>query len=136
MAAFALVDDPLQLAGHAPQVGNASMDIGQMGARHTIHLAAGQSFVTIGQLQQAADLLQAEPQVPTPGDEPQAVDDVIAGLDRLATGEEWQAAAEAWAAAWAENASADAAAENGRQRDAFLRLVSEAPVLSFIGGKA
>ena len=33
-------------------------------------------------------------------------------------------------------AAAEAAAENGRQRDAFLRLVSEAPVLSFIGGKA
>lgn len=31
---------------------------------------------------------------------------------------------------------AAAEAENGRQRDAFLRLVSEAPVLSFIGGKA
>lgn len=35
-----------------------------------------------------------------------------------------------------ELAAAAAEAENGRQRDAFLRLVSEAPVLSFIGGKA
>ena len=40
------------------------------------------------------------------------------------------AAAEAARAAEAEKA------ENGRQRDAFLRLVSEAPVLSSIGGQA
>ena len=64
MAAFALVDDPFQFAGHAPQVGHAGMDIGQVGAGHPIHIAAGQSFVAIGQLQQAADLLQAKPQVP------------------------------------------------------------------------
>ena len=38
--------------------------------------------------------------------------------------------------AWAAWTAAKAEAENGRQRDAFLRLVSEAPVLSFIGGKA
>ena len=91
-----------------------------------------------------ADTLRAMP--PQDGAVKRAVDDVIAGLDLLAGGEEWLAAwAEAWAAAaaaaaadvWAADAAAaEAAAENGRQRDAFLRLVSEAPVLSFIGGKA
>ena len=44
------------------------------------------------------------------------------------------AAGEEWLAAKA--AAAAAPAENGRQRDAFLRLVSEAPVLSSSGGKA
>ena len=61
------------------------VDIGQVGAGHPIHIAAGQSFVAIGQLQQAADLLQAKPQVPPPGDEPQAVD-VAGGVGPVAAG--------------------------------------------------
>ena len=92
-----------------------------------------------------ADTLRAMP--PQEGAVKQAVADVIAGLDRIAAGEEWLSAEEAKAAAAAAaeeaawpaveaKAAWPAAAENGRQRDAFLRLVSEAPVLSFIGGKA
>ena len=96
-----------------------------------------------------ADTLRALP--PQEGAVKHAADDVIAGLDRLAAGEEWLAAerAAAWTAAtrmttaatraaWAATrAAAEAgAAENGRQRDAFLRLVSEAPVLGSSGGEA
>lgn len=94
-----------------------------------------------------ADTLRAMP--PHDGAVKQAVYDVISGLDRLATCGEWLTAARAkaaWAAeaakaaeavAWAEKAAwAAAKAENGRQRDAFLRLVSEAPVLGLSGGEA
>lgn len=84
----------------------------------------------------------------TTGNAGAAVDTVIAGMDRLAAGEEWPAAARAadaaraayaayaaraaaYAAAYAARAAdaADAAAyaaEIERQRDVFLKLVSEA----------
>ena len=86
-----------------------------------------------------ADTLRALPE--QEGAVKKAVDDVIAGMDLLSAGKDWpdaaraadaaEAAAASWAVAWAAEA-----AENIRQRDAFLRLVSEAPVLSSIGGKA
>jgi hypothetical protein len=52
------------------------------------------------------------------------IDPVIAGMDLLASGQEWAAAADAAAAAaWA------AAAACRRQRDTLLALISQAPVL-------
>ena len=59
------------------------------------------------------------------------IDPVIAGMDLLASGQEWStaadAAARAAAAAWADAAArADARL---RQRDLLLRLIAEAPVV-------
>ena len=57
------------------------------------------------------------------------IDPVIAGMDLLASGQEWPAAAEAARAAWAADARADWAAARLRQRDLLLRLIAEAPVV-------
>lgn len=58
------------------------------------------------------------------------IDPVIAGMDLLASGQEWPADAAARAdAAWAAAADAAATAVRLRQRDRLLYLISEAPVV-------
>ena len=98
----------------------------------------GKDLTMVGWQFLAAEL-RSLPEQPT---EIQAViDPVIAGMDLLASGQEWPADAAAWAAraaraaaraaAWAADA-ADAAAWAAvrlRQRDLLLRLIAEAPVV-------
>ena len=67
------------------------------------------------------------------------IDPVIAGMDLLASGQKWAAAAAD--AAWAADAAADAAAgaraaadARLRQRDLLLQLISEAPVMEVSRG--
>ena len=102
----------------------------------------GKDLTMVGWQFLAAEL-RSLPEQPT---EIQAViDPVIAGMDLLASGQEWPADAAdaaADAAAWAADAAdaADAAAWAAddavrlRQRDLLLRLISEAPVVENTNG--
>jgi len=80
----------------------------------------------------AAELRSLPPQ---PDDIQAVIDPVITGMDLLAQGLYWPAAADAaadadadaaWAAAWA---AADADAARLRQRDLLLQLIADAPVV-------
>ena len=73
---------PFQLAGHALQVGHAGAHVGQMAAGQPVHVPARKLLIA-GQLQQAADLLQAEAQVPATRNEAQPLD-VGRAIDPLA----------------------------------------------------